>query len=131
MSSHLLTKLVGSRISVSVGEPWDFESSAGMNRLEGSIISAFLVDSKKPCVLCEVSEFVHDGKTVGQIAVVSRYWKTENLITDLIDGKRVTVHMFFAIDGGTVDALNAREYVDNPKRAHFLIGSMQLAGKVI
>ena len=35
-SAHM--QLVGRRVGISVGEPWDFEGPGGTNRLEGRIV---------------------------------------------------------------------------------------------
>jgi hypothetical protein len=126
MSSHSHTNLIGRLFAALVSEPWDFKSSAGDNRLDGRIIDASPDSAKKPWLLCEVSPFEAGGRQVDRVVLTCRYWKTESLFDDASNGKRVTVHMFYAIDSGTVDETTADDYLNNPNRSRFLISFIQL-----
>lgn len=126
MSSHSHTNLIGQSFAALVSEPWDFKSSAGDNRLDGRIIAASPGSAKKPWLLCDVSPFEAGGRQVDRVVLTCRYWKTESLFDAVSTRKRVTVHMFYATDSGTVDEATADDYLDNPNRSRFLISSIQL-----
>jgi hypothetical protein len=67
------TALVGRAIVVSVGEPWDFRSTAGDNLLTGRVVEASAPNESAEWLLCEVSPFTIDSRTVSTVAVVRRY----------------------------------------------------------
>ncbi|HOX03815.1 MAG: hypothetical protein KA118_13120 [Verrucomicrobia bacterium] len=126
MSSHSHTDLTGRSFAALVSEPWDFKSAAGDNRLDGRIVAASPDSAKKPWLLCNVSLFEAGGRQIDRVVLTCRYWKTESLFDDVSAGKRVTVHMFYAVDSGTVDETTADDYLDNPNLSRFLISSIQL-----
>lgn len=65
--------LVGRPIVVSVGEPWDFRSTAGDNLLTGQVVEASAPNESAEWLLCEVSPFTVGSRSVSTVAVVRRY----------------------------------------------------------
>jgi hypothetical protein len=65
--------LVGRGIVASVGEPWDFTSTAGDNVLVGRIVEVSPSTGPAEWLICEVSPFSVGGVTISTVAAVRRY----------------------------------------------------------
>lgn len=111
--------LIGRKVSVSVGEPWDFESSAGPNRLEGEVFS---VDTSpgSQSVSVRVNPFeTETGEKVTVLTASARYTEdVESFVRLLADGESVSSNLDYS------DQVS-RERM--PEGSHpFLIGSVRL-----
>lgn len=118
--------LVGRPIVASIGEPWDFESTAGQNRLEGRVTAVSHVSEPIPWCLCTVSAFGDAQKRVKAVGIVDRYAADIRLSERLAQGERVGANFVYDPSGDelTVTALIAA--LANKKGMAFLAGSVQV-----
>lgn len=116
----VLRLLKGRAIEVTVGEPWDFESTAGPNRLEGEILSAKIAPEGQS-VLLKVSPFrTETGQEASVLEASARYQEDiGDLVRRLADGERVPATLDYSAE---VSKESMPEGVEA-----FLIGSVSLA----
>lgn len=93
MSNHT-DEFVGRSFSASIGEPWDFESDAGPNRLDGRVTDVS-TDAEFPWRLCTVSVFRNGGRAVTTVAIVDRYATQDGLLRRLARGERVGANFVY------------------------------------
>jgi len=109
----------------SIGEPWDFVSSAGENRLNGIIVDALCINGST-CLLCNVSPFIFDGRTIDSVVVVNRYSKTQEFnISNACSKNGIVVNFVFSKDSAS---LNLKDFFDkkNDTNTSFLIGTLYI-----
>src|ERR1700690_1308499 len=121
MCSRTLTNLVGLSFEGSVGEPWNFQSSVGENRLLGRVISTSSGEPGDQWLMCTVSPFRAGAVTITQVMIVPRYHRKEPLSL-LNQGQKVVVH--FLYDGTGNDIVSAQDFLADQSRP-FLIGSIR------
>jgi hypothetical protein len=124
MSSHT-ADLVGKIFHASIGEPWDFESDAGRNRLEGKIQQIVFDRSGQPLLLCEVIPFSSFGKTINSVVAVNRYRGSQNIIDVLRISGSVTLNFMFQKSGEVFSAENAESVLNRATDCSFLVGTMK------
>ncbi len=129
MSNHIVDAFVGFRFTASIGEPWDFVSSIGQNRLDGEITAVALLDRGQPCFLCSVTPFTLSGVRVDQVIGVNRYISSQDLIKVLKNGGNATMNFVFRPSGAIApdditDVLSGDKVVTS-----FLVGSMKLVNQ--
>lgn len=113
-------KLLENRdVEISVGEPWNFESTAGQSRLDGKILSAD--SSARQSVTLAVTPFESEaGKTVTQLTATPRYTDDlEDFIGKLAGEGMVPANLSYA------DQVPKESMPEGVSR--FLIGSVRLA----
>lgn len=112
--------LKGRAIEVSVGEPWDFESTAGPNRLEGEILSAKIAPEGQSVIL-KVNPFrTETGQEASVLQARARYQEDlDALVRKLADGKKVPATLDYSAE-------ISKESMPEGVEA-FLIGSVSLA----
>jgi hypothetical protein len=112
--------LKGRTIEVSVGEPWDFETPAGPNRLEGEILSAKITPEGQTVIL-KVNPFrTETGQEASVLEARARYSEdVGDLMRRLADGERVPATLDYSAE---VSQKSMPEGVET-----FLIGSVSLA----
>jgi hypothetical protein len=112
--------LKGRAVEVSVGEPWDFESPAGPNRLEGEILEAKIAPEGQTVIL-KVNPFrTETGQEASVLAASARYQEDlADLVRRLADGERVPATLDYSAEV-------SRESMPEGVEA-FLIGSVSLA----
>lgn len=115
--------LVGRRVSISVGEPWDFESPDGRNALKGRITAVGQDDPGDPAtqwVKVGVTPFAgKDGAEVDRLKARRRYKLPAGIIDQVASGKGATVHLHYG-DGVDEGALAEGS-------SPYLIGGLNLA----
>lgn len=127
LANESVVKLLQMRpVEISVGAPWDFESEAGPNRLEGTILSIEIDVPDSPAgngqsVNLEVTSFASKaGKTVTHIRATARYTEDrESFIEKLANGARVPANLSYSEQ--------APEEQMPEGSSPFLIGSLSLA----
>lgn len=136
MSSHSVRNavtpdpaaLVGRRIVASIGEPWDFTSTAGDNVLVGEITAVSPAAEPVEWIICEVSPFQAGDVTVSTVAAVRRY-AGEEPVQQLRRRGEAHVHLLYDPSGA---GLTAARVHDALRAGHgdlkHLIGSLRLAG---
>jgi hypothetical protein len=125
MSNHI-DSLVGRPLIASIGEPWDFESSAGTNRLEGRVVAVSgPADSVSWC-MCVVSEFRTDGNPVTTVGIVRRYVESEPLLQRLRRGERVGANFLYDPSGRAVTGDEIRLTLSSKTGLRFLAGTVQV-----
>ena len=112
--------LKGRAVEVSVGEPWDFDSGAGPNRLEGEILSAKISPEEQSVVL-KVNPFrTETGQDASVLEAKARYREDlADLVRKLADGERVSATLDYS-------AQVSKESMPEGVEA-FLIGIVSLA----
>ena len=126
MSSRT-NSLVGRPITASVGEPWDFESAAGQNRLEGRITAVSDVSEPVQWCLCAVSAFGDPHRRVTTVGVVERYAEDAELLERLAQGERVGANFVYDPSGNELTVATLRTALGSKKGMAFLAGSVQVA----
>ena len=126
MFSHT-NPLVGRRFTASIGEPWDFVSSVGQNRLEGEIAAVVLSDHGQPLFLCSVSPFTISGGTIRQVIGANRYIGSQELIKTLESGENAVMNFAFLTSGDVIAQEDVVKLLSESTLAKFLVGSMKLS----
>lgn len=120
-ASHAGKHLVGRKVEISVGEPWDFSSADGENVLKGRIIDVRF-DSNKPAsqeVLIEVTPFkAKEGVSVEWLVATRRYRDSTTMVAHLAAGEAAEVNFGY---GEQIP-----EGKEDPKGSPFLIGGFWL-----
>lgn len=114
--------LVGRKVTISVGEPWDFTSSAGDNALDGRIVgvSDYADDPRDQWVELEVTPFVAEGgRTINRLVARRRYQDKIGIVEQIAAGKRADANLSYSRQVPEVER--------DPKSSPFLIGSVRLA----
>jgi hypothetical protein len=124
-SSPAADDLVGQHFVASIGEPWDFSSSAGDNRLEGQIHRISPSARGQPVLLCSVSSFKSSSAEIDRVAAVNRYVGAQDVLATLRSGRPVTLNFMFLPMGGTADELLS--VLARAESMSLLVGSMTLA----
>lgn len=124
--SSLIDNLVGRTITASIGEPWDFESASGQNRLEGKITA--VSDSHEPVqwCLCVVSAFGDEQNRVTTVGIVDRYAADSLLSERLARGERVGANFLFNKNGNELTAAALRAAIASKGGLAFLVGSLKV-----
>lgn len=123
--------LVGRRVSISVGEPWDFTSDDGDNVLRGEITEVGYgqergsKDSGKPGkqeVLLTVTPFTaRSGHRVDHLTARARYSEEAGIVERLARGEEAQVNLSYS------DQVPEEER--DPRGTPKLIGAFELAEK--
>jgi len=127
MSNHT-DSLVGCSVSASIGEPWDFESDAGPNRLHGRVTAVSSAAEPVSWCLCTVSAFRKDGHVVTTVGIVDRYAALDTIQRRLARGERVGANFVYHAGGGDLTVDNLRAGLATQSGMAFLAGSVQLDG---
>jgi hypothetical protein len=124
MSSHTRVYLINKSFEASIGEPWDFQSKAGQNKLTGTILAVSDESSSVDWLLLEVSPFQHEGNEIKQVVGINRYKTSQNVFGELLDGNAVTLNFMFPIDGHELKNDNVLTELANESKFSFLVGSI-------
>lgn len=122
----LFEDLVGNLFIASIGEPFDFESEFGSNKLSGKILKIIISEKGQPRIHCEVTPFIDNGKKITQIVGVNRYVSSQNVIDELNKDGAI-LNFMFQKSGDSfnyVDGLD--EVLKDKDKCSFLIGTMKL-----
>lgn len=115
--------LVGRGVSISVGEPWDFESPDGQNLLRGEIV-AVRENPEVPHgqeVLLAVTPFTTGtGHTVDRLVARARYEDEVGIVEHLARGRDAEANLSYS------EQVPERER--DPRGAPKLIGGFRLQG---
>lgn len=125
MSNHTKS-LVGRQFIASIGEPWDFSSSVGQNRLEGEITKVVISDVGQPRLLCTVSPFVVSGISIDQVIGVNRYIGSQNVHAVLASNEEATMNFIFSPSGRLISQEDIGNFLSGSSPTEFLSGSMKL-----
>ena len=125
MSNHT-ADLVGKSFHASIGEPWDFESDAGQNRLEGKIQQIIFDVSGNPLLLCEVVPFSSSGIRIGSVVAVNRYVSSQNIIDVLSTAGSATLNFMFQRSGKVFLEEETESVLSQAEACSFLVGTMKL-----
>lgn len=113
--------LVGHEVTVTVGEPWDFNSPDGENTIKGRIaaVSEGGEELREQWVRLDVTPFeAEEGSTVTHLTARRRYRDPTGLIEQIAQGKDADANLFY---GDQVGAERMPEGV-----SPFLIGGVRL-----
>ena len=120
--------LVGRAVVASIGEPWDFTSTAGDNVLVGHVTAVSPAAAPVEWIICEVSPFDEGSVAVSTVAAVRRY-AGEEPIQQLRRRGEAHVHLLYDPAGA---ALTATRVTDALRTVHgglkHLVGSLRLSG---
>ena len=120
----MLKKLINKKVSISVGEPWDFVSDAGKNVLEGSV-SLVSDENDTEWLRCDVSPFVFEKNTITSVIAVNRY--ADQSFKSLLQGKKITSNFLYEPTGKELNTERILDALEKQTGLNFLVGSIQLA----
>jgi len=123
MSSLSRNSLINRTFEASIGEPWDFESSAGENILVGTI-SALSPENFGEWLLLEVKPFKYKEAEIRQVLGINRYKTNQVLFANLMAGKKVTLNFMFPKDGHAITESQVWKELKNNSKLSFLVGSI-------
>lgn len=123
MSSHT-GNLVGRSVLASIGEPWDFESDAGQNRLEGRVTAVSSAADAVQWCLCTVSKFRGSGNRVTTVGIVDRYAAHGSLPERLERGERVGANFVYDASGNDLTPEDLSADLASKSGLAFLAGSV-------
>ena len=120
--------LVGRGIVASVGEPWDFTSTAGDNLLVGQVAAISPAAEPVEWIICAVSPFNAGGATIATVAAVRRY-AGEEPIQELQRRGEAHVQLLYDPAGATLTAAHVHDAL-RPGHGGLkhLVGSLRLSG---
>lgn len=111
--------LTGRAVTISVGEPWDFESPDGENTLRGRIVEVFPVGKDSQGVEMEVTPFVVErGREVDRLVARARYEDTTGILEHLAAGEDAEANLDYSAQIPEEDR--------DPDSSPFLIGGVRL-----
>lgn len=125
MFNHI-ADLVGKSFSASIGEPWDFESDAGQNKLEGKIQKIVFDNARNPLLFCEVSPFSFSGNRISQVVAVNRYISSQDVINDLSVTGTATLNFIFQKSGDSFSVDGIDSTLGSLTNCSFIVGTMKL-----
>lgn len=118
--------LVGRPFHASIGEPWDFESDAGQNRLVGVIQRMALDKTGNVLLICDVIPFMASGKKVTSVVAVNRYNRSQNPVDVLKMSGSATMNFMFKRSGEIFSVEDIEQALLREDSCSFLVGSMKL-----
>jgi hypothetical protein len=116
--------LINKSFEASIGEPWDFQSKAGQNKLTGTILAVSDESSSVDWLLLKVSPFRYEGNEIKKVVGINRYKTSQNLFGDLLDGNTVTLNFMFPINGYELKNDNILTELADESKFSFLVGSI-------
>ena len=119
----VLKKLINSKISISVGEPWDFVSDAGKNILKGSV-SLVSDENGIEWLRCDVSAFDYENYRITSVIAVNRY--ADQSFKSLLKGEKIISNFLYEPTGKESDSNQISEVLKKKVGMNFLVGSIQL-----
>jgi len=129
MSNLSREHLIGKSFEMSIGEPWDFVSDVGPNKLVGTILDVSGTDSKKDWILLEVSPFQHNKTTINRVVGVNRYMSSQDVFGEIEKGHNVTLNFMFATDGRVLKSDTLLIELEDESELSFLVGSLLIGKK--
>ena len=124
MSNLSRDRLVGKSFDISIGEPWDFVSEAGQNKLVGTVLAISSFDADKDWILLKVSPFNHQKITISHVVGVNRYVSSQDVFSEIEKSNNVTLNFMFPIDGHELKSDTLLADLQNESSLSFLVGSL-------
>jgi hypothetical protein len=121
------TEFLGKRFTARIGEPWDFRTDAGDNRLVGEISEISDPNSSHDWIRVQVAPFSLNGAIITELVCASRYARGATFFQELPSDKGVVCNLYFARDGSHI---SPQEDLKIPvdSRYSFLVGTLSLQG---
>jgi len=116
--------LISKPFEASIGEPWDFQSMSGQNKLIGAIVAISDANSDVDWLLMEVNPFQYKGNEIRQVVGVNRYKSSQDIFGQLLVGKSTTLNFMFTTDGHELKGDTVLSELATESKFSFLIGSM-------
>ncbi len=111
--------LAGRAVTISVGEPWNFESPDGENTLRGRILGAFTDEADSQSLEIEVTPFLAEGgREIDRLVARVRYEDSKGIIEHLAAGEDAEVNLDYWAQ--------IPEEERDPHSSPFLIGGVRL-----
>ncbi len=126
MSSHAVDDLVGRTFYASIAEPWDFESDAGQNKLEGTIQRALFDRYGNVLLLCQVVPFFFATKRIDEVVAVNRYQGSQDVLDALRAKGTATLNFMFQRSGGAFQDGSIEISLSDRRSCGFVVGTMHL-----
>ena len=120
--NKVLKKLINKKVTISVGEPWDFTSEAGQNILKGSV-SLISNENETEWLKCDVSPFYSEKCRITSVVAVSRYAKQSFEL--LLKSDKITANFLYEPSGREVDSTQISTVLQKQTGMRFLVGSIQ------
>jgi hypothetical protein len=120
-------EIIGRSFIASIGEPWDFESDAGENRLDGRVMAISNDDEHVQWCLCKVSPFSRNGHSVNTVGIVRRYASDDRIIDTLLQNGKVGANLIYDETGSNLSEGKLRDALASGRGCAFLVGTVELA----
>ncbi len=125
MFNHI-ENFIGLSFSASIGEPWDFSSEAGENKIYGRVIGVHETKKHEILLLCEISKFKKDGKTIGQVVAVNRYKMAQDITIETAKNKGLGMNFVFLISGRELSIDDLQDFLSSSDEKSFIVGTFKL-----
>lgn len=99
MTEAARKSLVGKKVAVSVGEPWNFVSEAGPGTLEGRIVALSEpgTDKDDQWIELRVTPFLsEEGRKVNRVVAHARYYDESGIVEQLAAGERAPANLEYS-----------------------------------
>jgi hypothetical protein len=119
--------LLGRRVYLSIGEPWDFSSLDGDGRLNGTIAGSYTPFDRATVLLLDTTMFEAKGVQVNQVICAGRYKRGLNLMEELAKNEPAGCNIYFNAFGKTISAADMPTLqLGFDEWGHWMIGSVHL-----
>jgi hypothetical protein len=127
MSKLTREDLIGKKVALSIGEPWDFESTDGRGRLLGVIQAISSPEVKQSWIYIETTKFNIDKIEIGQLIGNNRS-RGDDTVQDLLEGKAPSCNFAYKEDGERIDVAKEvnDDWFDSGDNKGWLIGGVKL-----
>ena len=123
MINKALKELIKEKVTISVGEPWDFTSDAGQNILKGTV-SLVSNENETEWLKCDVSPFASEKYRITSVVAVNRYAKQSFEL--LLKGEKITANFLYEPNGRELDSTQISTVLQKQAGMKFLVGSIQV-----
>ncbi len=117
--------LTGKKLTISIGEPWDFISSEGKNHLNAEIISISNEEEKEFWMLCDVTPFFIENIKISQVIVIERYF-SESIMESLFKSNYAVCNFVYSKNGELIYTSDDVKKLLSNNKYGFLVGGISL-----
>ena len=119
--------LIGKKVELSIGEPWDFQSPDGENILLGVIRGVSKSEAKRSWVYIETTKFNVDKIEIGQLIGNNRS-RGDDTVQDLLDREKAYCNFGYRKNGEQIDVPKEvnDNWFDSGENKGWLIGGVKL-----
>jgi hypothetical protein len=128
MFNHIENRmLLGRKVSLSIGEPWDFASKDGEGILKGEIVGLYAPPECAIVLLLATSTFDADNHKISQVICAGRYERGWSLNKEIASGMPTGCQIYYNKFGNYIfeDEISKVQLAYG-EWENFMIGSIKL-----